>query len=159
MFFYGRQIPHATYAYRMCNAYASAKSRWRPLDTSSGYIRSLGEREGKDAVAGQRGKARFRSTRDLIEKAWTRFALFCLCLMIVSSSAYAADHSPLFSYATPVNAEGEFSFDTGLFGRTGSGELSFQLDQGLGMALGRMLPSTPFYLPCSEQAICQKAES
>ena len=135
MFFYGRQIPHATYAYRMCNAYASAKSRWRPLDTSSGCIRSLDEREGKDAVAGQRDNARFRSTRDLIEKAWTRFALFCLCSMIVSSSAYAADHSPLFSYATPVNAEGEFSFDTGLFGRTGSGGTQFSTGSGFGYGL------------------------
>ena len=68
MFFYGRQISQAAYAYRMSNAYASAKSRRRPLDTSSGYITSLAESEGEDEVAGQWGNARFRSTRDLIEK-------------------------------------------------------------------------------------------
>jgi hypothetical protein len=135
MFFYGRQIPHATYAYRMCNAYASPKSRWRPLDTRLGYMRSLGERAGKNAVAEHAGKARFRSTRDLIEKTWTRFALFCLCSMIVSSSAFAADHSPLFSYATPVNAEGEFSLDTGIFGRTGSGGAQFSTGSGFGYGL------------------------
>jgi len=32
----------------------------------------------------------------------------------------AADHGPVFSYATPVNSQGELSFDTGIFGRSGS---------------------------------------
>src|SRR5580698_11651722 len=119
----------------MCNAYASAKSRRRPFDTRPGPIGSSGEREGKNAVARHGDKARFRSTRDLIEKTWARFALICLCSMIVSSSACAADHSPLFSYATPVNAEGEFSFDTGLFGRTGSGGTQFSTGSGFGYGL------------------------
>ncbi len=135
MFFYGRQIPQATYAYRMCNAFASAKSRWTPLATRLGCIRRLGAREVKNAASGHGDIARIGSTRDLIEKTCTRFALFCLCSMIVSSSAYAADHSPLFSYATPVNAEGEFSFDTGLFGRTGSGGTQFSTGSGFGYGL------------------------
>ena len=135
MFFYGRQISQAAYAYRMCNAYASAKSRRRPLDTCGGCIRRLGACEGNNAVAGHREKARIRITHNLIEKTYARFAFFCLCFMTVSSSAYAADHSPLFSYATPVNAEGEFSFDTGLFGRTGSAGTQFSTGSGLGYGL------------------------
>lgn len=34
--------------------------------------------------------------------------------------AMAADHGPVFGYATPVNSAREFSFDTGLIGRYGS---------------------------------------
>jgi hypothetical protein len=41
----------------------------------------------------------------------------------------------LFSYATPVNAEGEFSFDTGLFGRTGSEGTQFSTGSGFGYGL------------------------
>ncbi|NYF90153.1 hypothetical protein HDF08_002220 [Edaphobacter lichenicola] len=115
--------------------YARAELRWSPLNTPVGCLRSLGQRKGKNAAAGYEGKARFRNTCDLIEKTWTRFVLFCACSMIMTSSARATDHSPLFSYATPINAEGEFSFDTGLFGRTGSGGTQFSTGSGFGYGL------------------------
>jgi hypothetical protein len=41
------------------------------------------------------------------------------CALALSVPAWAADHGPVFGYATPVNSQGEFSFDTGLFGRKG----------------------------------------
>jgi hypothetical protein len=34
--------------------------------------------------------------------------------------AIAPDHGPVFSYATPVNSRRELSFNTGIFGRSGS---------------------------------------
>src|SRR5271170_5646948 len=46
--------------------------------------------------------------------------LVLACAVLVTSTALAADHGPVFSYATPVNSEREFSFDTGIFGRYGS---------------------------------------
>lgn len=48
------------------------------------------------------------------------------CLMVLACAfalpgiALAADHGPVFSYATPVNSQREWSFDTGIFGRNGS---------------------------------------
>lgn len=40
--------------------------------------------------------------------------------LALSGVAWAADHGPVFGYATPVNSAREFSFDTGLIGRYGS---------------------------------------
>jgi hypothetical protein len=48
--------------------------------------------------------------------------------------AVAADHGPVFSYATPVNSQGELSFDTGIFGRNGS--QGTQLSTGSGFGYG-----------------------
>lgn len=42
------------------------------------------------------------------------------CALALASPALAAGHGPVFGYATPVNSQGEFSFDTGLIGRHGS---------------------------------------
>lgn len=42
------------------------------------------------------------------------------CALAVAASAWASDHGPVFGYATPVNSQGEFSFDSGFFGRYGS---------------------------------------
>jgi hypothetical protein len=45
---------------------------------------------------------------------------FLACALALASAACAADHGPAFGYATPVNSQGEFSFDTGVIGRHGS---------------------------------------
>lgn len=42
------------------------------------------------------------------------------CAFVLVSSAYATDHGPAFGYATPVNSQGECSFDAGVLGRHGS---------------------------------------
>ena len=42
------------------------------------------------------------------------------CAFALPGIALAADHGPVFSYATPVNSQRELSFDTGIFGRSGS---------------------------------------
>ena len=62
------------------------------------------------------------------------------CLMVLAFAsalpgiAVAADHGPVFSYATPVNSQGELSFDTGIFGRNGS--QGTQLSTGSGFGYG-----------------------
>ncbi|GGA71544.1 hypothetical protein GCM10011507_23980 [Edaphobacter acidisoli] len=43
-----------------------------------------------------------------------------LWALALPGAALAADHGPVFSYATPVNSAREFSFDTGVIGRYGS---------------------------------------
>jgi hypothetical protein len=62
----------------------------------------------------------------------------CLMVLVFASAlpgiAVAADHGPVFSYATPVNSQGELSFDTGIFGRDGS--LGTQLSTGSGFGYG-----------------------
>ena len=40
--------------------------------------------------------------------------LFCLC---VAPGLWADGHGPVFGLATPTNSQGEWSFDTGVFGR------------------------------------------
>ncbi|WP_353063753.1 hypothetical protein RBB77_21220 [Tunturibacter psychrotolerans] len=62
------------------------------------------------------------------------------CLMVLAFAlalpgiAVAADHGPVFGYATPVNSQGELSFDTGIFGRNGS--QGTQLSTGSGFGYG-----------------------
>jgi hypothetical protein len=63
-----------------------------------------------------------------------KYVLFLACAVFVTGTALAADHGPVFSYATPVNSEREFSFDTGLIGRNGSG--GTQLSTGSGFGYG-----------------------
>jgi len=48
--------------------------------------------------------------------------------------AFASDHGPVFSYATPVNSQGEVSCDAGIFDRTGS--KGSQLSTGTGCGYG-----------------------
>ena len=65
------------------------------------------------------------------------------CILVFAPIAWAANHGPVFGYATPVNSQGEFSFDTGLFGRNGSfwnAVLDRQSD--------RLWPDTPPHLEC-----------
>ena len=58
--------------------------------------------------------------------------LACACAL--PAFAFAADHGPVFSYATPVNSQREFSFDAGIFGRSGS--QGTQLSSGSGFGYG-----------------------
>jgi hypothetical protein len=60
--------------------------------------------------------------------------LVLVCAVLVTGTAFAADHGPVFSYATPVNSEREFSFDTGIIGRSGS--RGTQLSTGSGFGYG-----------------------
>lgn len=56
------------------------------------------------------------------------------CAFALPGIALAADHGPIFSYATPVNSQRELSFDTGIFGRSGS--LGTQLSTGSSFGYG-----------------------
>ena len=66
------------------------------------------------------------------------------CVLALSASASAADHGPVFGYATPVNSQGEFSFDTGLFGRYGSLGPQFSTGSQIGYGLTPHLTFTAF---------------
>jgi hypothetical protein len=46
--------------------------------------------------------------------------LVLVCAFALPGIVFAADHGPVFSYATPVNSQRELSFDAGIFGRSGS---------------------------------------
>jgi hypothetical protein len=60
--------------------------------------------------------------------------LVLACALALPAIANAADHGPVFGYATPVNSQREISFDTGIFGRQGS--LGTQLSTGSGFGYG-----------------------
>jgi len=62
------------------------------------------------------------------------YSMVLACAVLLTSTAFAADHGPVFSYATPVNSERELSFDTGIFGRNGS--QGTQLSTGSGFGYG-----------------------
>jgi hypothetical protein len=63
-----------------------------------------------------------------------RSLLVLACAFALPAIVFAADHGPVFGYATPVNSEREFSFDSGIFGRSGS--LRTQLSSGSGFGYG-----------------------
>jgi hypothetical protein len=63
-----------------------------------------------------------------------KFHLVLACALALPGLAFAADHGPVFSYATPVNSQRELSFDTGIFGRSGS--YGTQLSTGSGFGYG-----------------------
>ena len=46
-----------------------------------------------------------------------RHTAFILVLGLLAGSAYGSGHGPVFGFATPVNSEGEISFDSGVFFR------------------------------------------
>src|SRR5207245_10860245 len=46
----------------------------------------------------------------------THVLLFAL-LLGTGAEAFASGHGPVFGFATPVNSQGEWSFDAGMFGR------------------------------------------
>jgi hypothetical protein len=57
------------------------------------------------------------------------------CAFALPGIAFAADHGPIFSYATPVNSQRELSFDTGIFGRNGSQGTQFSTGSGFGYGI------------------------
>jgi len=57
------------------------------------------------------------------------------CAIGLPATAWAADHGPVFGYATPVNSERELSLDTGIFGRYGSRGTEFSTGSGFGYGL------------------------
>jgi len=57
------------------------------------------------------------------------------CAFALPGLALAADHGPVFSYATPVNSQRELSFDTGIFGRDGSRGTQLSTGSGFGYGL------------------------
>ena len=54
--------------------------------------------------------------------------------LVLTSTAFASDHGPVFGYATPVNSQGEVSCDAGIFGRNGT--RGTQLSTGTGCGYG-----------------------
>lgn len=67
------------------------------------------------------------------------------CALLFTSTALAADHGPVFSYATPVNSEREFSFDTGIFARYGSLGTQFSTGSGIGYGITPHLTVNAFF--------------
>ncbi len=63
-----------------------------------------------------------------------KLSMVLACALAVPGVAVASDHGPVFSYATPVNSQGEVSCDAGIFGRSGSS--GSQLSTGTGCAYG-----------------------
>ncbi len=64
-----------------------------------------------------------------------KYPLVLACAFFAVGTALAADHGPVFSYATPVNSEREWSFDTGIFGRVGSQGTQMSTGSGFGYGL------------------------
>jgi hypothetical protein len=64
-----------------------------------------------------------------------RFLVALSCALALPATAMAADHGPVFSYATPVNSQREWSFDTGIFGRSGSRGTQYSTGSGFGYGL------------------------
>ena len=51
-----------------------------------------------------------------------RFGIAILSsFVLLCPATHASSHGPVFGFATPVNSKGEFSFDTGIFGRNAPG--------------------------------------
>jgi len=63
-----------------------------------------------------------------------KFLMVLACALALPGIVLAADHGPVFSYATPVNSQGELSFDSGIFDRSGS--KGSQLSTGSGFGYG-----------------------
>jgi hypothetical protein len=67
---------------------------------------------------------------------------------VLTSTALASDHGPVFGYATPVNSQGEVSCDTGIFGRNGTRGTQFSTGTGCGygvtphFTINAFLPTT-----------------
>ena len=77
-----------------------------------------------------------------------KFLIVLACAFALPGIAWAADHGPVFSYATPVNSQRELSFDTGIFGRNGSQGTQLSTGSGFGygltphITLNAFLPAT-----------------
>jgi hypothetical protein len=71
-----------------------------------------------------------------------------VCAVLSTSTVFAADHGPVFSFATPVNSLRELSFDTGIFGRNGSQGTQFSTGSGFGYGVTPHI-TVNFFLPAS----------
>ena len=67
------------------------------------------------------------------------------CALLLAGTAFAGDHGPVFSYATPVNSQGEFSFDTGIYGRYGSAGTQFSTGSGFGYGVTPHITVNAFF--------------
>jgi hypothetical protein len=76
--------------------------------------------------------------------------LACAVLVACTAAdtASAADHGPIFSFATPVNSQRELSFDTGIFGRNGTQGTQFSTGSGFGYGVTPHI-TVNFFLPAS----------
>lgn len=61
--------------------------------------------------------------------------LFLAGTLVLTTSAFASDHGPVFGYATPVNSQGEVSCDAGIFGRNGTRGTQFSTGTGCGYGI------------------------
>jgi hypothetical protein len=74
--------------------------------------------------------------------------LLLVSTFVLTSTAFATDHGPVFGYATPVNSQGEVSCDTGIFGRNGTRGTQFSTGTGCGygvtphFTINAFLPAT-----------------
>jgi len=73
-----------------------------------------------------------------------RSLVLLACAVALPNAAMAADHGPVFGYATPVNSERELSLDTGIFGRSGSRGTQFSTSSGFGYGLTPHLTVSAF---------------
>src|ERR1700730_4188109 len=77
-----------------------------------------------------------------------KYLIVLVCAVLMAGAACAADHGPVFSYATPVNSQREFSFDTGIFGRSGSQRTQLSTGSGFGYGVTPHITVNAF-LPAS----------
>jgi hypothetical protein len=73
-----------------------------------------------------------------------KLLLILVCAVALTGKAFPADHGPVFSYATPVNSQREFSFDTGIIGRNGSQGTQFSTGSGFGYGITPHITLTAF---------------
>jgi hypothetical protein len=64
-----------------------------------------------------------------------RTLMVLACAFALPTATFAADHGPVFGYATPVNSQRELSFDTGLIARYGSAGTQFTSASAIGYGL------------------------
>ena len=73
-----------------------------------------------------------------------RSLIVLACAIALPGIAMAADHGPVFGYATPVNSQRELSLDTGVFGRNGSRGTQFSTGSGFGYGVTPHLTVSAF---------------
>jgi hypothetical protein len=83
--------------------------------------------------------------------------LVLACALALPAIANAADHGPVFGYATPVNSQREISFDTGIFGRQGSLGTELSTGSGLGYGITPHLTVSAFCRRRSTAELCLRA--
>src|ERR1700733_11284669 len=82
------------------------------------------------------------------EGAFMKSLMVLACALTLPAIALAADHGPVFSFATPVNSQRELSFDTGIVGRNGSRGTQLSTGSGFGYGVTPHLPVNAF-IPAS----------